>query len=372
MTPPLPPKFSRILPCFVDSHSFPLLPLPDTSSVASQCTSPATTIAIYALTIPPRAGLRRRLSPYSNLFFVVAVIAAPRSGAHNLDYMDAFPASNSRRAAARIASSIWIDVPRAGLSKILSRRQANHVPDLSSSGLDSVLLLWLPTPSRGAIPLTRRIVVRRAALQSFLTSVRFCERAFRVTSITIWIDFPRSPFLRPPSSSTSTSKLDISSSAERHLQLSTREFPSSFPLFFTSFSSPDSKFLRCAAPSHHQLNSKSNFDFSPSAERRFHLPIPYVSVFLTFSVNIAHFIHRPSDFTTQSLCILEYELCLKSDFKLSECSKDSGFSADFKFTSVPRSVDSRDPRLPISVVLRTLKQAGNGLRKGPKFNFFSP
>ncbi|KAK6996505.1 hypothetical protein R3P38DRAFT_3222188 [Favolaschia claudopus] len=113
---------------------------------------------------------------------MAAVAAVPRSGAHGLQYMDRVPARNyicakrfaagrqipapdikqrvSRQlykifvvvvaAAPRMALSIWIDVPRAGLSKLLSRWQANYAPGFSSSGLNSILLLRLSSSRRAA------------------------------------------------------------------------------------------------------------------------------------------------------------------------------------------------------------------------------
>ncbi|KAK7065056.1 hypothetical protein R3P38DRAFT_3166075 [Favolaschia claudopus] len=110
------------------------------SSLVSKILSPDAffhqDLAAGRLTPPPTRKATK--SPPFNAFLVVVVGAAPRSGADSFDYMDRVPASN-----------------------ILSRRQANPAPDAS-------LLLLLPPPRRAAAPiaLTIWIAVPRAGLQT--------------------------------------------------------------------------------------------------------------------------------------------------------------------------------------------------------------
>ncbi|KAK7019556.1 hypothetical protein R3P38DRAFT_2782845 [Favolaschia claudopus] len=215
--------------------------------------------------------------------------------------------------------------------------------------------IWIDVPRAGLSALTRRIAVRRAALLFFLTSVSLARR----------IDAPRPRnslykfdlelrtfnciFLHPPSNISSSPYIQNFSAARPSSPLTTPNLnikirfiavrrvtlpPSYQPsrIFFFP--------LRGALPRHQHQALKSKFEISRSRERGYELLVFRIFSFAArlprclffrcavLQVDNAHFI-QPLLVSHQ---VGECELCLKSHFKLSECSNDSGFSADFKFT----------------------------------------
>ncbi|KAK7001691.1 hypothetical protein R3P38DRAFT_2795645 [Favolaschia claudopus] len=175
----------------------------------------------------------------------VAVVAAPRSGAiastRRIDVPRAglpqvsngFPAhlANTvllllpapRRVAARIAMSIWIFFPRAGLRKFggrqansRSRRIQQRVFQLICKAFVVVLDV---APRSGAIPLTRRIAVRRAGTWDFTIYGNFFLTSIQISSLrglgnaALMPHNETSIFLRPPSDASSLYSYNFSSAA---------------------------------------------------------------------------------------------------------------------------------------------------------------